>query len=66
MRRAILSARVDARRGPLVERAAVIALVSHPEEADLSWARRLRVGRLLPVPWEGDDLLPVVEGAMVT
>lgn len=46
------------------ERVGVVALVSQPEEADLWWARRLRVGRLLRVPFEGDDLLRAVEGVM--
>jgi len=43
-----------------------VALVSQPEEADLWWARRLRVRRLLSVPWEGDELLCAVEGVRVT
>lgn len=54
------------RDDPRTEQVGVVALVSHPEEADLWWARRLRVGRLLAVPWEGDDLLRAVEGVMVT
>jgi CheY-like chemotaxis protein len=54
------------RDDPRTEAVGVVALVSQPEEADLWWARRLRVGRLLPVPWEGDELLCAVEGVMVT
>jgi CheY-like chemotaxis protein len=50
---------------PHSERIGIVALVSQPEEADLWWARRLRVGRLLRVPFEGDDLLRAVEGVMV-
>ncbi|HEX2191376.1 MAG TPA: hypothetical protein VHG51_20865 [Longimicrobiaceae bacterium] len=53
------------RDDPHTERVGVVALVSQPEEADLWWARRLRVARLLPVPWDGDDLLRAVEGVMV-
>ena len=54
------------RDDPRTEAVGVVALVSQPKEADLWWARRLRVGRLLPVPWEGDELLCAVEGVMVT
>ncbi len=43
----------------------VVALVVQPEGADLWWARRLRVARLLPVPWEGDELLTAIEGVML-
>jgi|GEM_PF-744589 len=54
------------RDDPRTERLGVVALVAQPEEADLWWARRLKVGRLLPVPWDGDDLLRAVEGVMVS